>query len=63
VLEIIPASEGVVAMRASGRLDEADVERGLAVVDAALAARERIALYAEIDIAGMTPGALWRDVT
>jgi hypothetical protein len=62
MLEIIPAKDGVVAMRASGRLDEADIGRAIAAVEAALAASDRIAVYAEIDIAGMTPGGLMRDV-
>ena len=62
MLEIIPAPEGVVAMRASGRLDEADIERAVQAVEAALAQHERIALYAEVDVAGMSPGALWKDL-
>ena len=55
MLEAIPAPAGVVAMRASGRLDEADIARGIAAAEAALASRERIAVYAEVDIAGITP--------
>ena len=47
--------DGVVAMRATGTIDEADIERAITAVEAALAARDRIAVYAEIDIAGMTP--------
>ncbi|MCB5175846.1 SpoIIAA family protein [Microvirga lenta] len=62
MLEIIPASDQVVAMRASGRIDESDIERSIAAVEAALARQDRIALYAEIDIAGITPGALTRDI-
>jgi hypothetical protein len=62
MLEILPTSDTIVAMRASGRLDEADIERATQAVDAALARQERIALYAEIDIDGITPGALVRDV-
>jgi hypothetical protein len=62
MLEIIPAPDGVVAMRASGRLDEADIERAITAVEAALAARDRITIYAEVDIAGITPGGLMRDL-
>lgn len=62
MLEINSASETVVAMRATGLLDAADIEQAIRAVDATLARQERIALYAEIDITGMTPGALARDV-
>ena len=63
MLEIIPAPDGFVAMRASGRLDEADIERGVEAVEAALARHERIALFAEVDVDGISPGALWKDLT
>jgi hypothetical protein len=62
MLEILPAPDAVMAIRATGRLDEADIERAAQAVDAALVRHERIALYAEIDIDGITPGALVRDV-
>ncbi|WP_230530437.1 SpoIIAA family protein [Microvirga roseola] len=58
MLEILPAPDAVLAMRASGRIDEADIERAILAVDNALATRDRIAVYAEIGINGMTPGAL-----
>lgn len=63
ILEIIPAPDGVVAMRATGQLDQADIERAMGSVEAALAQHERIALYAEVAIDGMSPGALWKDLT
>jgi hypothetical protein len=62
VLEINSAPETVVAMRATGLLDAADIERAIQAIDAALARQDRVALYAEIDITGMTPGAFARDV-
>ena len=62
MLEILPARDPVVAMRASGRLDEGDVERGIEAIEAALARQDRIALYAEVDMTGITPGAFARDV-
>jgi hypothetical protein len=63
MLEILPAPDPVVAMRASGRLDEGDVERGIEAIEAALARQDRIALYAEIYITGMTPASFARNVT
>jgi hypothetical protein len=63
MLEILPARDPVVAMRASGRLDEGDVERGIEAIEAALARQDRIALYAEIYMTGMTPAAFARNVT
>jgi hypothetical protein len=62
VLELLPAPETAVAVRASGRIDESDVQRGIEAVEAALARHERIALYAEVEISGVTPGALVKDV-
>jgi hypothetical protein len=63
MLEILPARDPVVAMRASGRLDEGDVERGIEAIEDALARQDRIALYAEIYMTGMTPASLARNVT
>jgi len=63
MLEIIPAPEGVVAMRATGQLDQVDIERAVGSIETALAQHERIALYAEVGINGMSPGALWKDLT
>ncbi len=62
MLDVLPAPDTVVALRASGRIDRDDVERAIQAVEAALARQERIALYAEIDIAGITPGAFARDL-
>ena len=62
MLEILPAPGTVVAIRAAGRPDESDIERAIQAVAAALARQDRGALYVEIDVAGMTPGALVRDV-
>lgn len=62
MLEILSAPDTVVAMRATGRIDEQDIEHAIQAVDAALARQDRVALYAEIDVAGMTPGAFARDV-
>ena len=63
MLEIMSAPDGVVAMRASGYLDENDIESAIAAVDEALAARDRIAIYAEVDVSGMGPKALWKDLS
>jgi hypothetical protein len=62
VLEVLPAPEHIVAMRVSGRVETQDVERGIAEVEDALARQDRIALYAEIAMSGMTPGAFARDL-
>ena len=59
MLEIMSAPEGVIAMRASGYLDENDIERAIAAFDETLAARDRIAIYAELDVSGIGPKALW----
>jgi hypothetical protein len=62
VLEVLPAPEHVVSMRVSGRVETEDVERGIAAVEEALARQDRIALYAEVAMSGMTPGAFIRDL-
>ena len=36
MLELLEAQDGVIAMRATGLLDAADIERGIAAVDEAL---------------------------
>ena len=62
MLEVLPAPEHVIAMRVSGHVDEDDIERGIAAVEETLARQERIAIYAEIRMSGMTPGAFARDL-
>jgi len=62
MLEVLPAPEHVVALRVNGRLDRDDIERGIAAVEESLARQERIALYAEIGMSGMAPGAFARDL-
>jgi hypothetical protein len=62
VLEVLPGAEHVVSMRVSGRIEKEDVERGIAAVEEALARQDRIALYAEVTMSGMTPGAFARDL-
>jgi SpoIIAA-like len=62
MLEVLPAPDTVVALRASGRIGKDDVERAIQAVEDALARQERIALYAEIEIVGITPGAFARDL-
>jgi hypothetical protein len=49
-------------MRATGVLDAADIERGIGAVDEALNTHARLAIYAEVDINGMTPRALLKDI-
>jgi len=63
MLEIMPAPDGVVAMRVSGRLDKADIDRSIEAVEVALAQHARIALFAEVSVAGISPEALWRDLS
>jgi len=63
MLEIIPAPEGVVAMRVSGRLDRADIDRSIDAVEAALTRHGRIALFADVTVTGISPEALWRDLS
>jgi hypothetical protein len=62
MLEVLPSPDHVVALRASGRLDENDIEGAIQAVEAALARQDRIAVLAEIDVTGMSPGALARDL-
>jgi SpoIIAA-like len=62
VLEVLPGAEHVVSMRVSGRIEKEDMERGIAAVEKALARQDRIALYAEVAMSGMTPGAFARDL-
>ena len=62
MLEMLPAQDGVIAMRAKGLLDAADIERGIAAVDEALNTHARLAIYAEVNITGMTPRALLKDI-
>jgi hypothetical protein len=57
VLEILPAPDYVVALRVNGRIERDDVECGIAAVEDALARQERVALYAEVAVTGMTSGA------
>jgi SpoIIAA-like len=62
MIETLAAPDHVVALRVTGRIDEADIARAIEVVEAALAQHERVALYAEVDMAGMTPGAFAKDL-
>jgi hypothetical protein len=62
MLEVLPAPEHVVALRVSSQVDKDDIERGITAVEEALARQERIAIYAEISMSGMTPGAFARDL-
>jgi hypothetical protein len=43
MIEVLPASDTVVALRVSGRVDENDIERAIQVIEAALVREERIA--------------------
>jgi SpoIIAA-like len=62
MLERLASPETVVALRMTGRVDQQDIERGIEAVEAALAAHPRIALYAEIEMTGLTGGAFARDL-
>ncbi|WP_262273500.1 SpoIIAA family protein [Microvirga yunnanensis] len=62
MLEVLPSPDHVVAMRVSGRVEKVDIERSIAAVEDALARQDRIALYIEIAMSGMTSGAFARDL-
>jgi hypothetical protein len=62
MIETLTAPDHVLALRATGRIDEADIATAIELLEAKLAVHERIALYAEVEVAGMTPGAFARDV-
>jgi hypothetical protein len=62
-LELLPAQDGVIAMRATGLLDLTDIERGIAAVDEALSTHARLAIFAEVDMTGMTARALLKDIS
>ncbi|WP_046864804.1 STAS/SEC14 domain-containing protein [Microvirga massiliensis] len=63
MLELLSAPDQVVAMRVTGRVDEADIERGIGAIEAALAHRETVSLLAEVDMSGMTAGAIAKDLS
>jgi hypothetical protein len=50
-------------LRATGRLDERDIDEAIALIEEALASTERIAVFVEADISGMSPGAITRDIS
>jgi SpoIIAA-like len=62
MIEFLTAPDHVVALRATGRIDEADVSTAIDLLEARLAEHERIAVYAEVEVAGITPGAFAKDV-
>lgn len=62
MLEVLPSPDHVVAFRTSGHVDANDIERAIEAVEAALARQDRISIFAEIEIAGMSPSAFARDV-
>jgi hypothetical protein len=63
MIEKLSAAPGVVALRATGRLDERDIDEAIALIEEALASEERIAVFMEVDISGMSPGAITRDIS
>ncbi|MEF2550409.1 STAS/SEC14 domain-containing protein [Aurantimonas sp. A2-1-M11] len=64
MLTIIPGSDAVIAFEIDGRVDKADVERVIAVVDAKLADRPgALSILVIVREIGMfTPAAIARDV-
>ena len=62
MIETLTAPDHVLALRVTGRIDEADIAMAIDLLEAKLAQHERIAFFAEIEVAGMTPGAFARDV-
>jgi SpoIIAA-like len=63
MLELLSAPDHVVAMRVTGRVDEADIERGIQAIESALAREKTVSLFAEIAMSGMTGGALAKDLS
>jgi hypothetical protein len=63
MIERIDAPEGVLALRATGRIDERDVEQAIAIVEEALSREQLLPVFLDIDVSGMSPGAIMRDVT
>lgn len=62
MIELLDASDNVVALRATGTLTADDYDRIIAQVDDKLASHEKIGLVAEmIDFHGLTGEALWKD--
>ena len=62
MIETLSAPDHVLAMRLTGRIDEADIAAAIDLLEAKLAQHERIAFYAEVELAGMTPGAFAKDI-
>jgi hypothetical protein len=62
MIETLTAPDHVLALRATGRIDEADIATAIDLVEAKLAQHDRIAFYAEVELAGMTPGAFAKDL-
>lgn len=63
MIEQLSAKPGVVALKATGRLDERDINEAIAFMEEALASNDRIAVFVEADISGMSPGAITRDIS
>ena len=62
MIETLTAPDHVLALRATGRIDEADIATAIELLEAKLAVHDRIAFYVEVEVARMTPGAFARDV-
>jgi len=63
MIEILGSPDNVVALRTTGRLDGADYDRIIAVVDETLKRHPKIGIVAEMtDFHGLTGEALWKDL-
>lgn len=63
MLELLQSPEHVVAIRVKGQIEEADVDKAIQAVEAALDKEPRISFYAEMGkLEGMTGAALAKDL-
>ena len=64
MIEILPSSASVVAMRVSGDISAHDVNKAIEAVETALKERERISVYAEMELsARYTLEGILRDIS
>lgn len=63
MLEKLPGPDHLVAVRVSGRIEEADIDQAIAAIDGALERAPHISFYAEVGaLEGMTASALAKDL-
>lgn len=63
MISILELGPNVLAYRAEGKLERADIERVFAELDRRLSSGEKIRIYAEVhSLSGISLEALWEDV-